>query len=163
MSRQLFVLLIAATSLADACASTATPGSSAPSVKTPVTDARAASGQPIVLANDFELRPLTPGVWLHVSYKDLPGVGRFPSNGLLIVGPEGALLVDTPWTREQTRQLLAWLRAFGEGRQPGDAGYPRRVFLVHGDPDAQIALEPKVQALGYATHVPHWHERVQLD
>jgi hypothetical protein len=37
------------------------------------------------------------------------------------------------------------------------------VFLVHGDPEAQVALEPKVRALGFATHVPHWHERVILD
>ena len=60
-------------------------------------------------------------------------------------------------------ELLDWLRGFGAGRRPGDPGYPRRVFLVHGDPDAQVVLEPKVQALGYATHVPHWHERVALD
>jgi hypothetical protein len=37
------------------------------------------------------------------------------------------------------------------------------VFLVHGDPEAQVALEPKVRDLGFATHVPHWHERVTLD
>jgi len=60
-------------------------------------------------------------------------------------------------------ELLDWLRAFGAGCRPGDPGFPRRVFLVHGDPDAQIALEPKVRSLGYATHVPHWHERVTLD
>jgi metallo-beta-lactamase family protein len=60
-------------------------------------------------------------------------------------------------------ELLDWLRAFGAGRRPGDPGYPRKVFLVHGDPEAQVALEPKVRDLGYATHVPHWHERVRLD
>jgi Cft2 family RNA processing exonuclease len=60
-------------------------------------------------------------------------------------------------------ELLAWLRAFTAGKRPGDPGYPRRVFLVHGDPEAQVALEPKVRALGLATHVPHWHERVTLD
>ena len=60
-------------------------------------------------------------------------------------------------------ELLEWLARFAAGRSPGDAGYPRRVFLVHGDPAAQIALEPRVQALGFATHVPHWHERVTLD
>ena len=49
------------------------------------------------------------------------------------------------------------------GKRPGDPGYPRRVFLVHGDPEAQLALEPKVRALGFATHVPHWHEHVTLD
>ncbi|HEY8818071.1 MAG TPA: MBL fold metallo-hydrolase RNA specificity domain-containing protein, partial [Candidatus Limnocylindrales bacterium] len=60
-------------------------------------------------------------------------------------------------------ELLDWLRHFADGKHPGDRGYPRRVFLVHGDPDAQIALEPKVRDLGFATHVPHWHEHVTLD
>jgi len=60
-------------------------------------------------------------------------------------------------------ELLGWLRGFIDGKRPGDPGYPRRVFLVHGDPEAQVALEPKVRALGFATHVPHWHERVTLE
>jgi metallo-beta-lactamase family protein len=60
-------------------------------------------------------------------------------------------------------ELLDWLANFAVGKRPGDRGYPRRIFLVHGDPDAQLALEPKVRKLGYATHVPHWHERVTLD
>jgi metallo-beta-lactamase family protein len=60
-------------------------------------------------------------------------------------------------------ELLDWLGHFVEGKRPGDPGYPRRVFLVHGDPEAQVALEPKVRELGLATHVPHWHERVTLD
>ncbi|MDO8484428.1 MAG: MBL fold metallo-hydrolase [Candidatus Limnocylindrales bacterium] len=61
------------------------------------------------------------------------------------------------------RELLDWLSHFAAGKRPGDPGYPRRVFLVHGDPDAQVALEPKVRDLGFATHVPHWHERVTLE
>ena len=60
-------------------------------------------------------------------------------------------------------ELLEWLSSFGTGKRPGDRGYPRRVFLVHGDPEAQVALEPKVRQLGFATHVPHWHERVTLE
>ena len=60
-------------------------------------------------------------------------------------------------------ELLDWLGHFAAGKRPGDPGYPRRVFLVHGDPEGQLALEPKVRALGFATHVPHWHERVDLD
>jgi len=59
--------------------------------------------------------------------------------------------------------LLAWLGRFGQGLRAGDPGYPRRVFLVHGDPDAQGALAPKVEALGFDVHVPGWHERVALD
>jgi len=60
-------------------------------------------------------------------------------------------------------ELLDWLRRFVDGKRPGDPGYPRRVFLVHGDPEGQVALEPKVRGLGLATHVPHWHEHVALD
>jgi metallo-beta-lactamase family protein len=60
-------------------------------------------------------------------------------------------------------ELLDWLGHFAAGKKPGDPGYPRRIFLVHGDPEAQIALEPKVRDLGFATHVPHWHEHVTLD
>jgi metallo-beta-lactamase family protein len=60
-------------------------------------------------------------------------------------------------------ELLGWLSNFARGKQPGDKGYPRRVFLVHGDPEAQIAIEPKVKALGFETKVPHWRERVALD
>ncbi|HEY0444532.1 MAG TPA: MBL fold metallo-hydrolase [Candidatus Limnocylindrales bacterium] len=60
-------------------------------------------------------------------------------------------------------ELLDWLRNFATGKKPGDAGYPRRVFLVHGDPEAQQALEPKVKELGFETHVPVWHERVTLE
>jgi metallo-beta-lactamase family protein len=60
-------------------------------------------------------------------------------------------------------ELLDWLGGFAAGKRPGDPGYPRRIFLVHGDPEAQIAIEPKVRELGFATHIPHWHERVILD
>jgi metallo-beta-lactamase family protein len=59
-------------------------------------------------------------------------------------------------------ELLAWLSNFGRGRKQGDEGFPKVVFLVHGDPEAQIALEPKVRELGFETHVPRWHERVEL-
>lgn len=60
-------------------------------------------------------------------------------------------------------ELLDWIRRFAEGKRSGDPGFPRTVFLVHGDPEAQVALEPKVRALGFDTHVPRWHERVTLD
>ena len=59
-------------------------------------------------------------------------------------------------------ELLDWLRGFGRGRKPGETGYPRTVFLVHGDPDAQLAIAPKVEALGFRVHVPRWREQVEL-
>jgi metallo-beta-lactamase family protein len=59
--------------------------------------------------------------------------------------------------------LLAWLGNFGRGVAVDGPGRPRTIFLVHGDPEAQVALAPKVTALGFNVHVPHWHERVTLD
>jgi metallo-beta-lactamase family protein len=59
--------------------------------------------------------------------------------------------------------LLSWLGNFIAGRKAGDPGVPRRVFIVHGDPDAQAILEPKVEALGLPTMAPHWHQTVVLD
>jgi metallo-beta-lactamase family protein len=59
-------------------------------------------------------------------------------------------------------ELLDWLGNFASGRTPGSPGYPRTVFLVHGDPEAQIAIAPKVEALGFRVHVPTWREQVEL-
>jgi metallo-beta-lactamase family protein len=55
-------------------------------------------------------------------------------------------------------ELLDWL-----GRMARSARRPRRVFLVHGDPDALFALEPGVRALGLEPYRPTWHEEVDLD
>ena len=59
-------------------------------------------------------------------------------------------------------ELLDWLRHFADGKSAGSAGFPKTVFLVHGDPEAQIAIEPKVQALGFTTKIPRWRETVRL-
>ena len=55
-------------------------------------------------------------------------------------------------------ELLDWLRNFAKGGRR-----PRRVFAGHGDPDAPAAIAPKINALGFDTHSPKWHERVSLD
>jgi Cft2 family RNA processing exonuclease len=59
--------------------------------------------------------------------------------------------------------LLAWLGHFSAGRKPGDPGLPRRVFIVHGEPEAQASLQPKIEALGLPAMAPHWHQTVVLD
>ena len=55
-------------------------------------------------------------------------------------------------------ELLDWVGNFRRGTRR-----PKRVFIVHGDPPAEAALEPKVRALGFDTHVPAWRETVTLD
>jgi metallo-beta-lactamase family protein len=60
-------------------------------------------------------------------------------------------------------ELLDWLGHFTTGKSKGEPGYPRRVFLVHGDPEAQQVLAPKVDAIGLEAYVPTWRESVALD
>jgi len=51
-------------------------------------------------------------------------------------------------------ELLAWLGNF--------TTKPKTVFIVHGEPTAQAALEGKIKALGFGTKIPHWRETVEL-
>ncbi len=44
--------------------------------------------------------------------------------------------------------LLAWLAGFARGKRAGDPGFPRRVFLVHGDPGPQAELRPEGRGAG---------------
>jgi len=60
-------------------------------------------------------------------------------------------------------ELLDWLAGFAAGKRAGAPGFPKQVFLVHGDPGPQAALLPKVAALGFDVRVPRWHETVTLD
>jgi metallo-beta-lactamase family protein len=54
-------------------------------------------------------------------------------------------------------ELLDWLRHFATA-----ARKPRRVFIVHGDPEASAALEPNVTAMGLDAHRPAFREEVEL-
>ena len=60
-------------------------------------------------------------------------------------------------------ELEAWLRHFGAAGQGGD-GRPKRVYIVHGDPDAAEAFAGRVRdELNMEPHVARHRERVTLD
>ena len=60
-------------------------------------------------------------------------------------------------------QLLDWIGSFAKGKRQGDPGFPKTVFVVHGDPAAELAIEPKIKNLGFITKIPNWRETVTLD
>ncbi|MEK6207011.1 MAG: MBL fold metallo-hydrolase [Chloroflexota bacterium] len=60
-------------------------------------------------------------------------------------------------------QLLDWLASFAKGKRPGDPGFPKRVYVVHGDPAAELAIAPKIANLGFVTKIPTYREKVTLD
>ncbi|WP_373048645.1 subclass B1 metallo-beta-lactamase [Vulgatibacter sp.] len=97
------------------------------------------------LGDDLELRELADGLWLHVSSKEMPGYGKVPSNGLVVLGPDGALLVDTPWTPSQTQALVAWIEQVQRSRLVD-------VVVTHAHEDrtggvAALADEVRIHAL----------------
>jgi glyoxylase-like metal-dependent hydrolase (beta-lactamase superfamily II) len=65
----------------------------------------------IALRADVSIQALVPGVWRHVSYQNVHGWGRVPSNGLVVRGASGALIIDTAWNPEQTAAVLSWAEA----------------------------------------------------
>ena len=55
--------------------------------------------------SNIELIKINENFYVHTSWFDFPGFGRFPSNGLIFVKNGKALLIDTPNTNEQTQIL----------------------------------------------------------
>jgi metallo-beta-lactamase class B VIM len=64
----------------------------------------------ILLSPTFELARLDDSTWIHTTSKQLPGLGLFPSNGLMVRADGGVVLIDTPWTPEATRALVDWVQ-----------------------------------------------------
>jgi metallo-beta-lactamase family protein len=61
-------------------------------------------------------------------------------------------------------ELEAWVRNFAAaGGSAGSDGRPKRVFVVHGDPDAAQAFAERIHAdLGFDAYLPTYKERVVL-
>ncbi len=61
------------------------------------------------IAPGISLQPIAGGVWVYTTYFDLPDYGRYPANGLLVIDDKEAMLIDLPWTDEQTGVLFDWV------------------------------------------------------
>jgi len=105
-----------------------------------------AQGGRIELTADLELEPLAPGVWRHVSTKEVEGFGAVAANGLLIVSDGEAALIDTPWTDEQVRAISVWLK---------DEQHARLTIVVpthsHGDCLGGLRAAHELGASSYAS------------
>ncbi|ABL99385.1 subclass B1 metallo-beta-lactamase [Shewanella amazonensis] len=59
----------------------------------------------------LEITPLSDGLFLHQSEKEVEGFGKVSANGLIIVDGKEAFVVDTPWTDADAEALLEWTKA----------------------------------------------------
>jgi len=81
----------------------------------------------IALRADVYVQTLVPGVLRHVSYRYVPELGQVPSNGLIVHGASGSLIVDTAWSSEQTAAILSWAES--------NVGPIRAVVITHAHDD----------------------------
>ncbi len=72
-----------------------------------------APGKTIRLSEDVTVQRIKPAVWLYTASYDLPEYGRVPANGLILIGKNDALMVNTPWTEPQTALLFDWIEKRG--------------------------------------------------
>ena len=73
---------------------------------------------------EFTFSELRPGVFVHTSWSTLANGQWFPSNGLVVVGADRTLMIDTAWTNDQTELLLDRLEPHVQGR-------PIDLFVTH--------------------------------
>lgn len=64
-------------------------------------------------ANELQIKEIDSGVYLHTSYKVIDGYGLVDSNGLVVINGQNAIIVDTPWSQSDTRNLLLWIERKG--------------------------------------------------
>lgn len=95
---------------------------------------------------DIALRRVSERVWLHESAAVLPDYGRVQANGLMVVGRDGAVIIDSAWTEAQTRWLIDRARA-ATGKAP-------RALLAthfHDDRAGGIAAAREAEVPVYAS------------
>lgn len=113
----------------------------------PSDDARRAAADETPLEQRLELTELADNVWMHTSWGEVQGYGPYPSNGLIIAGEDGAVLVDTAWSETATNALFDW--------SEHELGLPvRAVIVTHAHDDRMIGLDAAhargAESYGYA-------------
>lgn len=53
---------------------------------------------------------IAESVWMHTTYINPDEWGPVLSNGIIVVGEDEAILVDTAWNDQQTKVILSWAR-----------------------------------------------------
>ncbi len=61
------------------------------------------------ISDDLTVRKLAEDVYLHTSLTELKNYGRISANGLIYTSEGKALIIDTPWTDEETAGLISWI------------------------------------------------------
>ncbi len=102
------VRLAAAAALLAPIQGPATPAAAAGTAAATATTSSAFADS-VSLGDDLYVKRIDEGLWLHVSTHLLDGKPA-PANGVIVAGPAGAIVIDTPWEDDQTVRLLDWMK-----------------------------------------------------
>ncbi|MEQ8186623.1 MAG: subclass B1 metallo-beta-lactamase [Candidatus Eremiobacterota bacterium] len=61
------------------------------------------------LSDDVTVEKFSDGIWLYTAYYDLPDFKHCPANGLIVIDRPHAIMINVPWTDEQTAILFDWV------------------------------------------------------
>ena len=64
----------------------------------------------IIINENIRLIEIEKNFYIHESFTYSPQYGRFPSNGLLVIKNGKALMIDTPFTNEETKIIYDFLK-----------------------------------------------------
>lgn len=64
----------------------------------------------IKISNELELIQLSKNSYIHTSQAVVPKYGKVSANGLIYINSGKALMINTPWTDSQTRDLFLWIK-----------------------------------------------------
>ncbi|WP_312288750.1 PST family subclass B1 metallo-beta-lactamase [Stutzerimonas nitrititolerans] len=59
---------------------------------------------------ELRIEKIAEDVYLHTSFQQVQGYGLVDANGLVVLGGQGAYIIDTPWSEHDTAALVAWLQ-----------------------------------------------------
>ncbi len=123
------------------------------------------------IAPDVQLLELTEEIWVHISDDQSNRWGTIPANGLLLLGDDESLLLDTGWKPSQTAAIVAF--AEKELKKP-----IRHVIVTHAhadrigglsaliSPDIVVHVQeltaPLVEAAGGAYRVAPFVESAEM-
>ncbi len=69
------------------------------------------SSQIIYMSDKLIIKKLSPNVYQHVTFLNSPSFGKIPSNGMIVMDKNQALVFDTPPTYQDSEELIKFLSA----------------------------------------------------
>jgi len=63
----------------------------------------------IIINEDLQLTQIQDSIFIHKSWSHTESFGRVSANGLIVIRNGQAIMIDTPWNNEMTKQLIEFI------------------------------------------------------